>query len=494
MAIGTKVSFVGIRLYALFIVLSFNVAFNTLRRLTRYDDHAQQQIETSAVDLALARVGAFDSTVSRRNGSNSTRDARQGEKPVIRSNDSIATVDRHTTPLIETEPAVDAKQISGTKRETTKPNEFDPTNYAYAYMISGCSHDDSRYLGFLYAILVGARILREEGARADIVAMIQMSSSTEANELPAEDVRLLTEMGIKVVYIPKQATGKDTMYDAVMDKFRILTLTQYRRVLIMDGDVMPIGNLDYLFAMSDGPNAILKENVVVMGTKEPANGGFYMLTPGEGEYEQLQEIVRIREELAANLTVWPKFDVVNGWGHAMDADDPWQCRDIHIGGTNWTFHFAFADQGLLYHWTKFVKRSVSILGFQSLQNWAFNATTGKTFREMELAHPFNETSHPRFHNFGLCLKYLCDFAHFTGGGKPWTHTPPSDLSSANFTHDDNPERVWWQTLAAIDRDLGMNLNFTNWQPRQPPLGAYAKYGDVERRINMRKAAQNKSSE
>jgi hypothetical protein len=40
----------------------------------------------------------------------------------------------------------------------------------------------------------------------------------------------------------------------------------------MDGDVIPTRNLDFLFEMSDGENDILKENLVVAGKLEPANG------------------------------------------------------------------------------------------------------------------------------------------------------------------------------------------------------------------------------
>jgi hypothetical protein len=61
-----------------------------------------------------------------------------------------------------------------------------------------------------------------------------------------------------------------TIY-AVLDKFRILGLVEYRRVLLMDGDVMPNTSLDYLFEMSDGENATLKENLITAGKMEPAN-------------------------------------------------------------------------------------------------------------------------------------------------------------------------------------------------------------------------------
>jgi alpha-N-acetylglucosamine transferase len=83
-----------------------------------------------------------------------------------------------------------------------------------------------------------------------------------------------------------------------MDKFRILQLTQYRRVLLLDGDAMPLANLDYLFQLSDdnkfGPgNSTLESKCGGCSLHEwnrSANAGFFMLTPGEGEYERIQEV------------------------------------------------------------------------------------------------------------------------------------------------------------------------------------------------------------
>jgi hypothetical protein len=41
-----------------------------------------------------------------------------------------------------------------------------------------------------------------------------------------------------------------------------------------------------------------------------------------------------------------------------------------IESTNWTFHGNFADQGLLYYWTKYVKNNVSIVVDHEVENWA----------------------------------------------------------------------------------------------------------------------------
>jgi hypothetical protein len=136
---------------------------------------------------------------------------------------------------------------------------------------------------------------------------------------------------------------------AVLDKFRILGLVEYRRVLLLDGDVMPNTSLDYLFEMSDGENATLKENLITAGHLEPANAGFFMVAPKQGDLEQINRIIQEREEEAKSLP-YPYFDEVEGWGHVIQPGDQWEA--LKEQGTNWTFWSAFSDQGLLYYWVK----------------------------------------------------------------------------------------------------------------------------------------------
>jgi hypothetical protein len=143
--------------------------------------------------------------------------------------------------------------------------------FAYAYVVGGCDPSNAFYKAYLYNILVAARILRDEGSKADIVLMIQvrtlslivihpfillltrlqcfqMASQTDATVLPEEDSRLLEAMKIKVIYIPKSKT--ENFYTTMLDKFRILGLVEYDRILFMDGDVMPVTSLDYIMEMS----------------------------------------------------------------------------------------------------------------------------------------------------------------------------------------------------------------------------------------------------
>ena len=107
--------------------------------------------------------------------------------------------------------------------------------YAYAFVIGGCNPNKPVYRGFLYNILVSARLLRQMGSTADVVAYFQLSHSYRRSDtLPDEDIRALEGLGIKIYYIER--SEHESFYETVMNKFRILQLTQYRRVLLMDGD------------------------------------------------------------------------------------------------------------------------------------------------------------------------------------------------------------------------------------------------------------------
>ena len=107
---------------------------------------------------------------------------------------------------------------------------------------------------------------------------------------------------------------------------------------------MPIGNLDYMFQLSDGPEAIIKENLIISGPWEPANAGFFMLEPKQGDWEHIQRIIADQEaDSIAHSDGY--FDKVRGWGHVIDnTTDKWVAR--RTNGTRWDFHFAFSDQGL----------------------------------------------------------------------------------------------------------------------------------------------------
>ena len=208
--------------------------------------------------------------------------------------------------------------------------------FAYSFVIGGCNADEpSRYRGYVYNILVATRMLRNLGSTADVVAFFQISSKVKnatSSSLPYADLRPLKALGVKIRYIPPSPS--ESFYEANMNKFQILCMTEYDRIIFLDGDVLPLTNLDYLFRLS--MEGVLKQNLVIAAPASPANGVFFMLKPASGDLELVQKIIRERER--------KPFDPVQGYGHAIVPPDKWVTRKSE--GTRFDFYGGNADQGL----------------------------------------------------------------------------------------------------------------------------------------------------
>ena len=231
------------------------------------------------------------------------------------SNDAkiITTVHHHNNAVISTSNTT--TDIDATIHATIDhPPRSQKRKWAYAFLVSGCSEEKPGYKGFLYNTVVSARRLKEFGSVADIVVMIQMSESTDARTLPFEEENMLIDNGIKIRYLPKMRSSyHECFYALVQEKFRILQMTEYSRVLFIDADVMPLCNMDYMFELSDPTDTnkvpLLKENVIIAWRGEAANAGFFMMKPNDNDWKQLQREIRRKEEKALTLP-WPHWDKV----------------------------------------------------------------------------------------------------------------------------------------------------------------------------------------
>ena len=333
--------------------------------------------------------------------------------------------------------------------------------------MAGCDPSKpNTFIGYVYNILVAAHILSLSGSTSDVVVMVRIAAGSHETKLPSHVEKYFHDSKIFVKYLPKPMV--DNFYSATMDKFEILDLVQYSRVLFMDSDIIPFGNLDYLFHLSEGPNAVLQENVVFAWRTEPANGGIFMLKPNHTDYLNMKEIQR--NQLIANKG--GKFSKTTGWGgYQIQPPDHWSNRGYFINGTQWTFKGALGCQGLLYYWVKYVKKNVSIINSGSVVSWVEtwkpeNDNIDGRVKMSEFLkgkNIFKDGCHATLPRYTVKLRnYLPmapykDFFHFTSARKPWLQMPAKDVNISSAFRQ--PQDFWYHMLREINKEQNMGLNF-----------------------------------
>lgn len=339
----------------------------------------------------------------------------------------------------------------------------DSRDYAYVFLLAGCDPDKPAYRGFLFDVLVSADlILREYQSKADVVVMVRMAAETNQKSLPEE--AWLRSVGAKIQYLPPPSAN-ETFYSMQLLKFHVLEMTQYKRILYLDSDVMPICNLDYLFDLS--VSGSLRENLVIAWTLAPANGGFFMLKPEEGAHERIQQVVVDQRKHALENLPPPHFDKCLGWGHYISEEDPWYTFQKRIRGYSWDFYAGWSDQGLLYHYVKYMQQSVSIVLGKEVQNWVpdtngtrldqvlFDPFRSFTCRKKGTASKENYLLHPAYGENLAYIPPFGDFQHFYGGFKPWL----GDLAIvSNITKDSTARDYFFFLLRQLNQRISdMNL-------------------------------------
>lgn len=355
-----------------------------------------------------------------------------------------------------------------------------PAKFAIAFVIGGVDPTNPTYLGYIYDVIAATHIMRKDGSKADVFVFFQMAYKSVWSALRDSDVELLEKMDIKFDYIPKHA---DESFNHInQEKFRLLTLTQYKRVLFMDGDVLPRRNIDYLAELSIA--GVLKKNVVIAGRQEPANGGFFMISPREGAYERIQELIDQKNERGRKLP-YPHWDPIVGWGHKFEEPDYWE-KITAVRSTRWDFHGAFVDQGLLYHWVKYEEKSVSIFFNRHIQNWdvdeAGNSHLETTLHLRSTLSDYSKriTCWKGNMQGGLCRPPFSDYVHYTGVSKPWLREEvPEGLNEE--TAEESSTNFWFFSLQQANNENSLGIDFSDWKKRigkRPLLGMYPRHSEV----------------
>jgi len=374
-----------------------------------------------------------------------------------------------------------------TTNTTRNKNRDTKGKYAYAMLMAGVDPETSGlwYHGILFNAMVTSELLhRNSNSQSDVILMVQLSKEAKIKKLSDEEEDWLRRANVIVKYIPLPDHGIQNFYTIQFEKFRVLQYyKEYSRIIFMDGDVMPNCNLDYIFKLSE--EGVLKENMVIAWRAEPSSGGFFMLHPKEGDYENLEKIIERQQQKASETGIL--FDLKEGWGHNITSPDRWK-SNLHKG-TDWKWHGNYVDQGLLYFWVKYYKKNVSILIMDTIEQYGVN-NKNEVILETTLHdnEPFKsrncdcrtDDNNVGFTNSGTMPIFrrivpFRDYVHFTGKTKPWmlinqkrldvkeivSRVEKNDVyNSSVFT---SPQEVWQFTFWKIHERLQMGRIVTGYK-------------------------------
>lgn len=351
-------------------------------------------------------------------------------------------------------------------------------NYAIAYLMAGCEVTKASCLGYVLNILVAKSMLDQHGFQGDLVCMIRMSShETNATRLVREE-EWLRRAGVVVKYLPTLKV--DNFALAQLDKFRVLELAEYDRVLYLDSDAIPLCNLDYVFEAS--LSGYLSEYVAMGQVASPATGSIFLVTPKRGEFAKVMKIVRDCRMRGVG------FDLVQGWGHVIQEPDEW--RSMTQRGRNWTFYGAGADQGLLYHWLKYVHKNFTLLWRDDVETWrqvdtnymngtipSYELEDGSRIAQVNRSRDFTYGCKAPRYDRGPWAQYhlYADHYHFAGLRKPWFQ--PIDNIPTNKSAIQTIEDLWWFQLALVNTTLELGLS-ASVSLAKPSLGGSPKKNDI----------------
>jgi hypothetical protein len=176
-------------------------------------------------------------------------------------------------------------------------------------------------------------------------------------------------------------------------------------------------------------------------------------------------------------------------------------------GTEWDWYGSIADQGLLYYWLKYVKKSVSLIIKHEVEQWEVNGE-GVLEREDDL--------HPNILDQYGCAKDLgsrkllgpspySDFVHLTGRAKPW-HANRTVLEHAVETkafRDCNDKEKWYFSLVEALNEIGMlhevKMDFILGKHEEPAVGIAPSFNQmalylVAKRRNLWKQFEKENDE
>ena len=373
--------------------------------------------------------------------------------------------------------------------------------FAYAYQISGCS-EKSCY-GYILNLIAAAHILRRAKSQAKIIAHFRMSARSTAERLDAQHEEWLKRSGVDVRYMKKVAV--DNFGTATLEKFRVMEMAEFDRVLFMDSDVLPLCSMDYLFNESFDKNGTLSDFVMVSDSVAPFAGSFFLVTPKRGEFERIINIVRQHRNRAVDPL---SFNATLGWGHTLAKDDSWKAwfRD----GNDWSFYAVASDQGIMYHYFRYMLGNYTWIDLGKMETWKVVPTEDVIYwrNKSETVVPEIEENkyiarirHDKYEkhrgpllggcggpqldrrDFGSHVPFR-DYYHFAGGSKPWNEPILHSSCTRTDLNETSPiqtgREYWICALVEANRTLELGLDSEIELPEGNPLGG----GDPKERPHL----------
>jgi hypothetical protein len=270
------------------------------------------------------------------------------------------------------------------------------------------------YLGYLLHLSVVRFVLDMVGSSSDVIVLVRLEKELNLTMLPKAQETFFEKLRMKLEYLAPENNANNSNY--MMDKFHILRLHGYKRTLFFDADVLPICNWDYYFGLMD--EGFFAPNLVVAYKNEPAQGGFFIFTPEIGDWDVYRKLRFIDDE--------------NGFGARLQHP----AETLKHNFSTWTWFAASSDQGLIYHWARYVKKNATIIKGDHLQNWEGTMDGEqklvKDLQSVNLSCPNHIQVPPT--NIYLHYPVLNDHLHYTGSKKAWQRTSfdPNLLNEINL--------------------------------------------------------------
>ena len=393
--------------YVAIICIAISLSFAISFLVTTISTVSIIQQQTSNVEIKKIKDPALLTEQEQESRFSGLQQLRGGSSNEYVRNVLLIDDERDETTTTTTSIGIESNSQTQTQTSGGKGGKF-----AYAYVIAGCTLDSCT--GYILNAIVASRIWKEHNATtADIILMVRMSNSIKEIRLAQEVENWLRKANIKLRYLPKVAV--DNFGTASIEKFRVLELIEYDRVLFLDGDRIPnpktINNNndpnnhmgDDIFQQSytnSDNNLEIAEYVGYSGRIAPITASIFMVTPKIGMFESVMDIIHKHRNTS---TIFHEED---GWGHNIISLLEEHNETYH---QKWNWYGVGVDQGIIYQWMKYELPQVSIVTKNAMKTYTNVRDNGGARRNKALVS--TQTIPVSFHKE--------NYIHFSGTKKPW---------------------------------------------------------------------------